>query len=716
MLIHGDNGTGKSSIERALRWALLGDECPTPDASFTTEDSFRRNVLTDTKSPRVEIDFVDRSTINVSPEQETFAGAGAQIRQGLCAGPPFLRRTELLYVLRSKPGARFAYFDSFLDLGTVDTAIKDLGDAKASREKQITLLRHKLDNQYAALASLYPAPEDFRASEKAFEMSVVDGAAKLKLVAPEATFGTAAASLLGAAEQAQSGDMEAGRASLRRGADACEAALAALPPEPESVEHALAEWDEMLASHPPSPPVDLIEHAIRHFETQRGEVCPVCEQAVDWDDSLASLRTRSDSLKELRESRATRIRILDAWRGILQTVDRAYEAVQESPLDPAVAFHSMPGVDLVMPLTPITNEALEGAISAMGSSALYSHLCSTLRDLVTKARDASDKMPAADQMPDLQLCAALAQRLLADGAQLQLVEAQHHALAEETKTISLVHEALRKERQDVARKTLKGMGELVAAYYAFIHPPELEDEATGAPSIDVQGHGKGTAYVRGLFYGHAVSDPSWVYSDGHLDTVGICIFLALRRSRAAQKSDPKILVLDDIVLSIDLGHARRLIKLLNEEFMDHQIFMLTHNGLFASWCQNLMPRMRRVQIAGWTLDGGPKLGDFVQAAEKVELAIEDGAPKDIALRIMELMDEWLGEARLAYRLPVEARYGEQYTLSDIWQPFAKRVKDIGRRLGSDLGGAIDVLPDLADLPAIRNMTAAHDNDFAKEFP
>ncbi len=117
-------------------------------------------------------------------------------------------------------------------------------------------------------------------------------------------------------------------------------------------------------------------------------------------------------------------------------------------------------------------------------------------------------------------------------------------------------------RQDVAKETFDSIENQVAEYYFEIHPQGTPDDATGAPSIDVERHGKGTAFVRGRFYGREVKDPQWVYSDGHLDTVGICIFLALRRFRSEQPDDPRLMVLDDIVISIDLGHARRLITLL----------------------------------------------------------------------------------------------------------------------------------------------------------
>ena len=170
------------------------------------------------------------------------------------------------------------------------------------------------------------------------------------------------------------------------------------------------------------------------------------------------------------------------------------------------------------------------------------------------------------------------------------------------------------------------------------------------------------------------------------------------------------------MLSIDLGHARRLIDLLQSEFSDHQLFIFTHNGLFAAWCHGMMHDLRRVQIMGWSLETGPRLGDYVIAYDKLRDSTASGTAKDIALRLMEFMDEWTAQARLAYSLPVPARHGEQYHLADIWNPFAKRIRQMAKALKSDLGGATQVLEALRDLPRIRNMKSAHENEFAKEFP
>jgi hypothetical protein len=80
------------------------------------------------------------------------------------------------------------------------------------------------------------------------------------------------------------------------------------------------------------------------------------------------------------------------------------------------------------------------------------------------------------------------------------------------------------------------------------------------------------------------------------------------------------------------------------------------------------------------------------------------------------MDEWLAECRFAYSLSVPAKYGEQYTLTEIWDPFVSTIRKMEKELGCNIGQATQLLNVLRDLPRIRNMLAAHENDFAKEFP
>ncbi|MCA9056515.1 MAG: AAA family ATPase, partial [Planctomycetaceae bacterium] len=109
-LIHGDNGTGKSSIERALRWALLGTEVPSEDESLSSEASCRRHVLEAADSPRVTVELSkgqSQGRIEVNSSGSDSDDVGTVFQSACRRGNPFLRRLDLLDFLNFKPSDRF---------------------------------------------------------------------------------------------------------------------------------------------------------------------------------------------------------------------------------------------------------------------------------------------------------------------------------------------------------------------------------------------------------------------------------------------------------------------------------------------------------------------------------------------------------------------------------------------------------------------------------
>lgn len=721
LLVLGDNGTGKSSLDAALRWALTGANEPTEDPSFTTPESFRRHVQTPPSHPAVHIEFKDGSFVTVRPGSIETSGNGEQYRNACKAAPPFLRRDELLNVLTSKPGERFRYFESFLGLEPVDHAIKGLGDERSALEQRVSTLRGMTDAQLSALRALLPGGQDpeFR-NVDAYRVWAFERAKELGIALSGSEWGELVREVRAAAQLATTGRLEEQRGLLTVLAqDIKNAAERWMSWSAESVNSLLADLNAAEAQGSLHEMVDLIEHALSHLRKKPGDRCPVCGQAIVHGQVIGKLEKEREQLKRVRELRLSVQRAFSALSDDLAVVAQLLARLKASDrdLDPLKLFEQAePTVGRLIAKYSKDPTQLQAVVSTLGAVRLKEVMGSVLEQVLSHTLDRLQRLPRSDVAADVQMLATVVDRLQERGDQIQLLELERQALIETSRMLESVYEALRKARQDTAKEALKSIEGQVAEYYFSIHPREHESEATGAPSIRIQRHGKGTAFVKGQFSGKLVDDPRFVYSDGHLDTVGICIFLALRRLRAEQEGDPLLLVLDDIVLSIDLGHARRLIRLLCEEFGDHQMIMLTHNGLFAHWCTGLTSGLQRVQIRTWTLAGGPVIGDHLDARAKLKIVIETGGTKDIALRLMELMDEWLAEARFVYAVPVEAKYGEQYTLTDIWNPFAKRLKDVGKRLGSGLGGAVAKLDALRDLPQIRNLKAAHENEIAREFP
>jgi hypothetical protein len=726
LLIHGDNGTGKSSIEKSLRWALLGTEAPTEAEPFSDETSFRRHILESADSPKVRVTLTDQGFVEVTSSDTSTNDSGLAFRNACIKGNPFLKRSEILTFLLSRPVERFTYLEAFLDLAAIDEIAAKYA-AEADRcETRLRKARDKLESVLRQLSDRLPeAIRPKTLNWMALANSCLKYALNLSLLESNGTHKFPDVELAGqkAKRLSEGNELEKARSRLLETQNAINEFTAkhmskALPKIGE-----LHKETELLKESTAEASIsDLLSHARRHLDASPTETCPICGNTIDRQQILDDLTRRLKSLQAFQEAQRRVGSAIETWRpafvGFVSacaklTANFQLESIADidDSLEMPVGFDLFDGVEHEM-----DNQKLLAQILAVGPEQIIDWMNAVTAVAVTRVSKELEGLPVSSDLGNLRTFAALMQDVSQKRESLTQLETDLQRLDSRATIVTKISEALRRARQDIARETMDAISKTVAEYYEAIHPMDEPYEATGAPSLRIQRHGRGTAFVQGKFAGREVSDPNWVYSDGHLDTVGICVFLALRRFRGDQAGDSKLMVLDDVVLSIDLPHARRLITLLRKSFNDHQIIILTHNGLFAHWCSKLLPGMRRMTINSWTLKDGPQLGEYLSAMELVENSLADQPAKQIALQVMAFMDEWLAECRYAYGLAVPAKPGEQYTLTEIWEPFASTLKKMGGILDSDLGGAVRIVDELRDLPAIRNALPAHENEFAREFP
>jgi ABC-type hemin transport system ATPase subunit len=86
------------------------------------------------------------------------------------------------------------------------------------------------------------------------------------------------------------------------------------------------------------------------------------------------------------------------------------------------------------------------------------------------------------------------------------------------------------------------------------------------------------------FFGVDQASPRLTLSEGHRNSLGLCIFLAM----ALQDDSDRPLVLDDVVVSLDREHRAALVELLAERFAGRQLVLLTHDrAWYDELCQQL---------------------------------------------------------------------------------------------------------------------------------
>jgi len=135
--------------------------------------------------------------------------------------------------------------------------------------------------------------------------------------------------------------------------------------------------------------------------------------------------------------------------------------------------------------------------------------------------------------------------------------------------------------------------------YRAIH---IEDESEFESQLRPDGAGL-TLEVD--FHHRGKFPPLAVHSEGHQDTMGFCLYLALAEKLNSSLID--LIVLDDVVMSVDAGHRRQICQVLKEKFPDKQFVITTHDKTWARQLEatGVVSHQNSIEFSNWTIDSGP---------------------------------------------------------------------------------------------------------------
>ncbi len=199
------------------------------------------------------------------------------------------------------------------------------------------------------------------------------------------------------------------------------------------------------------------------------------------------------------------------------------------------------------------------------------------------------------------------------------IENELETLKKQLNLAETTYLTFKERKQSEIDTIIKSIQELVNKYYNFIH----KDETFNSPHINVP---NSTKISLDLTFNDITADPRSYSSEGHLDSLGLCIFLAF--AKMFNKYD--FLILDDIISTVDLSHKERIIKLLFTEFRDYKFIITTHNKL---WFRQVKNFAEKYQINGSfifaeirTLDEetGPVLSINMFSKEVIENHLRNG--------------------------------------------------------------------------------------------
>lgn len=178
------------------------------------------------------------------------------------------------------------------------------------------------------------------------------------------------------------------------------------------------------------------------------------------------------------------------------------------------------------------------------------------------------------------------------------------------------------------------------------------------------------------FYGRGFFPPGAYHSEGHQDSMGLCLYLALMRY--IQGDGFTFAVLDDVLMSVDAGHRREVCALLKAEFPNTQFVMTTHDPIWLRHMrtEGLIKGGSAVQFRGWSVDVGPTRWDERDVWTEIDEHLKGNDVRAASSLLRHYLEYTAAELCHHLRAPVEFRGDTQYQLGELLPAAISRMRQL----------------------------------------
>ena len=204
------------------------------------------------------------------------------------------------------------------------------------------------------------------------------------------------------------------------------------------------------------------------------------------------------------------------------------------------------------------------------------------------------------------------------------------------------------------------------------------------------------------FYGRGFHPPHAMHSEGHQDSMGVCLFLALSEHLNTGLVD--IVILDDVVMSIDSGHRRSFCDVLVNNFPNKQFVLTTHDTTWANQLRSsgLVQSKQMLKFSNWTVGDGPDVHYEADMWGRIQTDLDNDDVPAAAAKLRRCMEEHIRYVCHNLRAKVPYTIDDAGSLGDFLDSAISRYKDI-------LGDAKKAAISWAQTTVVTNIEIAEQN-------
>lgn len=228
--------------------------------------------------------------------------------------------------------------------------------------------------------------------------------------------------------------------------------------------------------------------------------------------------------------------------------------------------------------------------------------------------------------------------------------------------------------QETRDKTLQNLyNEIRGKFESLYKEIHGNDESAFEASIEPSG---ASLNFEVSFYGRGKHPPHALHSEGHQDSMGLCLYLAL--AEKLTRGLIELVILDDVVMSVDADHRRELCKLLTKNFPHRQFLITTHDKTWATQLktEGVVNSKGSIEFFNWSVDTGPQINIETSIWEKIENDLQKSDIPSAAAKLRRGSEQFFSETCDVLQAQIRYRANGRWELGDFMPATISRYKSL----------------------------------------
>ncbi len=208
-----------------------------------------------------------------------------------------------------------------------------------------------------------------------------------------------------------------------------------------------------------------------------------------------------------------------------------------------------------------------------------------------------------------------------------------------------------------------------------------------------------------------IVSPSEIFSEANYDLMVLLFYLSIIRV-GAEYGQSKVLIIDDVLQSVDASIRTRFMSYILQELKDWQIIITCHDRLWLAQLKHLFKRNgisnpKEFHITNWSFETGPIIREEKTNVtdESIQQAFGTNNMRIISSTAGFMLEKICNELTMNMHFSIERPYGDKYELENLWNVVKARLQKDDK--------ASLICKELDNVYYLRNTHGAHYNQWAE---